>query len=315
MAHHQHDGFSHSHEHEGVHEHLDPAKDLTVPDDALDPRTLGRRGFLRSAGLLGAGVASVGVMGANGVFAGDAAAHPGPPGRPDNRGGFRWLAGDHHIHTQYSSGRPVPGHRPRAARQRLRPRLDGHHRPRRPPARQASASRRSTPTSSPPARSTVHGHPGLPGPGVEHPGRRARHGVRAPGPATRSRSSSSSRTATTASSTTRPPNTPANEAIAVTGLNFLAEAGAARCGADALMLANHPARKGIDSPHEIRGWRDAAAADRHRHGGRAGPPGRRHPDAASARASAAATTTTARARTRSPATRWRATAPGAASTG
>jgi hypothetical protein len=26
---------------------------------------------------------------------------------------------------------------------------------------------------------------------------------------------------------------------------------------DALMLANHPARKGIDSPHEIRGWRDA----------------------------------------------------------
>lgn len=26
---------------------------------------------------------------------------------------------------------------------------------------------------------------------------------------------------------------------------------------DALFLANHPARKGIDSPHEIRGWRDA----------------------------------------------------------
>lgn len=27
---------------------------------------------------------------------------------------------------------------------------------------------------------------------------------------------------------------------------------------DALFLANHPARKGLDSPHEIRGWRDAA---------------------------------------------------------
>ncbi len=27
---------------------------------------------------------------------------------------------------------------------------------------------------------------------------------------------------------------------------------------DALFLANHPARKGIDSPHEIRGWRDAS---------------------------------------------------------
>jgi hypothetical protein len=27
---------------------------------------------------------------------------------------------------------------------------------------------------------------------------------------------------------------------------------------DALMLANHPARQGVDSPHEIRGWRDTA---------------------------------------------------------
>jgi hypothetical protein len=26
----------------------------------------------------------------------------------------------------------------------------------------------------------------------------------------------------------------------------------------ALMLANHPARRGVDSPHELRGWRDAA---------------------------------------------------------
>jgi hypothetical protein len=52
-------------------------------------------------------------------------------------------------------------------------------------------------------------------------------------------------------------NTPANEALAISGLNFLADAVRRRKVKDALMLANHPARKGIDSPHEIRGWRDA----------------------------------------------------------
>jgi hypothetical protein len=53
-------------------------------------------------------------------------------------------------------------------------------------------------------------------------------------------------------------NTPANETLAQTGLLFLADAVHTQRVQDALMLANHPARKGIDSPHEIRGWRDAA---------------------------------------------------------
>jgi hypothetical protein len=51
--------------------------------------------------------------------------------------------------------------------------------------------------------------------------------------------------------------TPANEALAIAGVNFLADAVRRRRVADVLFLANHPARKGIDSPHEIRGWRDA----------------------------------------------------------
>ncbi|MFD0822473.1 PHP domain-containing protein, partial [Micromonospora zhanjiangensis] len=51
--------------------------------------------------------------------------------------------------------------------------------------------------------------------------------------------------------------TPANEALAISGINFLADAVARRRVPDALFLANHPARKGIDSPHEIRAWRDA----------------------------------------------------------
>jgi len=52
-------------------------------------------------------------------------------------------------------------------------------------------------------------------------------------------------------------NTPTNEALAVSGIQWLGQQVDQRRVADALFLANHPARNGIDSPHEIRGWRDA----------------------------------------------------------
>ncbi len=112
-------------------------------------------------------------------------------------------------------------------------------------------------------------------------------------------------------------STPANEALAVAGLQFLAEQVRRRKVEDALMLANHPSRKGIDSPHEIRAWRDATGTGRRIAVGFEGAPATRPPDCPprSARAARAASTTAAPARTPSPATRWRATAPGAASTG
>jgi hypothetical protein len=53
-------------------------------------------------------------------------------------------------------------------------------------------------------------------------------------------------------------STPANEALAVAGVRFLAGAVSGNRIPDALFLANHPSHKGIDSPHEIRAWRDAA---------------------------------------------------------
>lgn len=112
-------------------------------------------------------------------------------------------------------------------------------------------------------------------------------------------------------------SSPANEALAVAGLNFLAEQVQRRKVKDALMLANHPARRGVDSPHEIRGWRDATGSGRQIAVGFEGAPG--HQAGASPRRWAwgapGASTTTTRAPTPSPATRWRATAPGAASTG
>ena len=45
----------------------------------------------------------------------------------------------------------------------------------------------------------------------------------------------------------------ADERLAVAALKWLASR-----PAETLVLANHPSRLGIDSPHELRGWRDAA---------------------------------------------------------
>lgn len=53
-------------------------------------------------------------------------------------------------------------------------------------------------------------------------------------------------------------DTARNEAHAVKGLKWLAEQRRRGYVDDVLVLANHPMRLGIDSPHEIRGWRDAA---------------------------------------------------------
>ena len=99
-AHHPH---AHGHPHEHEHDDLtEVAHDLSIPDSELSPAELSRRGMLRAAGITGALVA--GMSGMQGVTPAAAAA-PAPGyhrgrGRPPAR---YWLAGDHHIHTQYSS--------------------------------------------------------------------------------------------------------------------------------------------------------------------------------------------------------------------
>ncbi|WP_369374729.1 PHP domain-containing protein [Promicromonospora sp. Populi] len=52
---------------------------------------------------------------------------------------------------------------------------------------------------------------------------------------------------------------PENEARAVEALRWLAARKGERYVDDVVVLANHPSRLGIDSPGEIRAWRDAAA--------------------------------------------------------
>ncbi|MFD8422754.1 histidinol-phosphatase [Streptomyces sp. NPDC059668] len=54
------------------------------------------------------------------------------------------------------------------------------------------------------------------------------------------------------------PDTARNEAHAVKAIRWLAEQRRTGYVDDVLVLANHPLRLGIDSPHEMRGWRDAA---------------------------------------------------------
>lgn len=251
-THGHHHGHDHDHEHVAA-DGLPAAFDTAVPDEALTPEQQSRRTLLRRAGLLGAGLTAASVLA-------PAAATPAYAAGSRKRDGFLWLSGDHHIHTQYSNDgkyRVVD-----QVRQGARHGLDwlvitdhGNATHARigvekvnPDIRQARAAYEDTLVfqglewNIPAAEhGTVFVHPGKNEVAVlkqfetDYDG-----GVKG---ATDS--------------------TPANEALAIAGLNFLAEQVRRRKVKDALMLANHPARKGIDSPHELRAWRDATSA-RHR---------------------------------------------------
>ncbi|MCQ4210847.1 PHP domain-containing protein [Streptomyces longispororuber] len=267
--HHDHD---HSPHHDHGHDHGDPAEalpaafDTSVPDEALSPEQQSRRSLLRRAGLLGAGLA------ASSVLAGAATVPAAADSRSGGRRGkgFLWLAGDHHIHTQYSSdGKYRVGDQ---VRQGARHGMDwlvitdhgsGTHakigvEKVNPDIRAARSAHRDTLVfqglewNIPAAEhGTVFVHPGANEVDVLRQFEAGYDGAVK---------------AATGS-------TPANEALAVAGLTFLSEQVRRRKVKDALMLANHPARKGIDSPHEIRAWRDATSGDRRIAVGFEGAPG------------------------------------------
>ncbi|HYN95743.1 MAG TPA: histidinol-phosphatase [Pilimelia sp.] len=248
---HQH-GHDHHHAAQPVPGDLPAALDLSVPDAELSPADLSRRGFLRGAGLLGAGAA--GALAAPAVAG--APAHAGPLSQGDRAGadGLHWLAGDHHIHTQYS-----PDGLYRVVDQARHARaygLDwmvvtdhgsGTHAKIgiervNPDIRAARAALRdllvfqglewNIPAAE---HGTVFVQPGRNEVGVLREFENAFDGA--------------------VTGTTAP--TPANEALAVAGIRFLGDAVRRRRIDGALFLANHPARRGVDSPHEIRAWRDA----------------------------------------------------------
>ena len=251
-------GHAHGHHHHG-HDHaheaasaLPAAFDTSVPDEALTPEQRSRRSLLRRAGLLGAGLA------AGSVLAPATPATASSTGR--RRDGFLWLAGDHHIHTQYSNDgkyRVVD-----QVRQGARHGMDwlvitDHG--------NATHARIGVEKVNPDIREARDAHEDtLVFQGLEWNIPAAEHGTVFVHPG-RNEVAVLKQFETDYDGSVKgaSDSTPANEALAVAGLNFLADQVRRRKVKDALMLANHPARRGVDSPHEIRAWRDATGT-RHR---------------------------------------------------
>ena len=253
---HDHGTGAHSHAH-GEHDHHHPEVELPewadpqIPDTDLDPRGVARRNVLRGAGLLGAGALAWAAAGSTPAAAAVAA---GASSAGDDPRSYTYLAGDHHIHTQYSSDAMYRPHD--QAFQASRYGLDwivitdhgsvGHAKfgveKVNPDIRAARAALKNLlvfqglewniPSAE---HATVIVAPGDNEVSVLKAFENGYDGV--------------VNNATAASSP--------NELLAIQGLQFLAsKIGAADGVDDAVMLANHPARKGIDSPHEFRNWRD-----------------------------------------------------------
>ncbi|OUD03836.1 PHP domain-containing protein [Streptomyces swartbergensis] len=253
--------MSHGHRHDHGHHHhhgsedassLPLALDTSIPDEELTPSQLSRRSMLRRTGLLGAGLAAGSVLGG----AGEAAASTGqtPAAHGSRSGGYLWLAGDHHIHTQYSNDgkyRVVDQVR-HGARYGMDWLVITDH-------GNATHSRIGVEKVNPDiieARAAYEDTLVFQGLEWNIPG--AEHGTVFVHPGKNEVSVLKQfETDYDGSVKDAGASTPANEALAIAGLNFLAEQIQRRKVKDALMLANHPARRGVDSPHEIRAWRDA----------------------------------------------------------
>ncbi|MGA5899236.1 PHP domain-containing protein [Streptomyces venetus] len=253
--------MSHGHRHDHGHHHhhgstevssLPPALDMSVPDEELTPSQLSRRSMLRRTGLLGAGLAAGNALSG----AGEAAASTGSlaAAHGSRSGGYLWLAGDHHIHTQYSNDgkyRVVDQVR-HGARYGMDWLVITDH-------GNATHARIGVEKVNPDIREARAAYEGtLVFQGLEWNVPAAEHGTVFVHPG-KNEVSVLKQFETDYDGAVKgaTASTLANEALAIAGLTFLADQVRRRKVKDALMLANHPARKGIDSPHEMRAWRDA----------------------------------------------------------
>ncbi|VXA93640.1 histidinol-phosphatase [Nocardioides sp. AX2bis] len=250
---HEHHGHAHPHEHRPVDETTAAAAAADaqgVGDRDLSPSELSRRNLLRMAGVTG-GTAALGMTGMTGVGAGSAAAAPSPVARP-GRGGAAarfWLAGDHHIHTQHSSDGQytVLDQTQHGAAYGLDWMVITDH-------GGPTHARLGVDLVNPDivaAREKLAGT--LIFQGLEWNIPAAEHGTVFVAPGDNEVAVLKQFENTYDGGVAPDPD----EALAVAGIQWLGKQVDRRRVGDALFLANHPARNGIDSPHEIRAWRDA----------------------------------------------------------
>lgn len=255
-GHHHIHGHGHAHDHSHDHESapaLPAAFDASVPDEALTPEQQSRRTMLRRTGLLGAGLAAGSVL-ATTAGSTAAAAAPAAPLGSSPKNGFLWLVSDHHIHTQYSNDgkyRVVDQVRQGAKHGMDWLVITDHG--------NVTHAKIGVEKVNPDIRDARDAYEDtLVFQGLEWNIPGAEHGTVFVHPGKNEVSVLKQfETDYDGSVKGASDSTPANEALAIAGLNFLAQQVQRRKVKDALMLANHPARRGVDSPHEIRGWRDA----------------------------------------------------------
>jgi PHP domain len=255
---HEHGPHTHSHASEGEAE-LPAWADPSVPETDLDPGGISRRNLLRNAGLLGGGAAAMSVLGGTGVAAASTRSQRGDEPHDDTRS-YVYLAGDHHIHTQFSSDAMYRPHD--QAFQAAKYGLDwivitdhgsiGHAKfgvdKVNPDIRAARAALKSLLVfqglewNIPAAEhATIIVTPGDNEVSVLKAFENGYDGV----------------VKSATGGAEGDPATAANELLAIQGLQFLkSKIGSSDGVDDAVMLANHPARKGLDTPHEFRAWRD-----------------------------------------------------------
>ena len=259
--HHHDHAHDHGHHHGEVDDLTVAAADTGVADSDLSPAELSRRRLLKAAGVTGA--VTAGIAGMSGIT--PAMADQAERGRGGDRGGHgdrggrggavrHWLAGDHHIHTQHSSDGmyTVLDQAQHAAAYGLDWLVITDH-------GGATHARLGVDLVNPDIRAArAELRDTLIFQGLEWNIPSAEHGTVfvAPGrnevAVLKQFENEYDGSVKGASG-----NSAANEALAVAGIQWLGKQKDRRRVEDALFLANHPARNGIDSPHEIRAWRDA----------------------------------------------------------
>ena len=219
------------------------------------PLRASRRGFLLGAGAVGAGLVAAGVDATTASATTTPATASAGPDRP-RRGRYVWLAGDHHLHSRYSNDAMyrIDDQAARAVSGGLDWIVITDHGNESFAAHSIAPQRRDILAARDRHREDLLIFNGLEWniPGAEHTTFMMAPGAREP------EVLQELVTRYDALVVDARDGTPENEALAITALEHIAATVRSGRLADALVLPNHPARKGIDSPAELRAWQDAA---------------------------------------------------------